>query len=169
MFMTDAARQRVPKSRAPQSCAGPAAACRSSFRCGGAVGPGLLHIAAPSLSLPRTSSPVERAGPAKRNQTPIHSQAATQLGAACADICYGKRIVDQRGGQSSATRTAAARARAWVSRNQFGNVPYSWNIDSIVCCRRNWLTYTSCWFQTDVSQSEGKLRKQASRPRESTM
>src|SRR5215472_2251375 len=129
MVMTDATRQRVPKSRAPQSCAGPAAACRSSFRCGRAVGPGLLHFAAPSLSLPRTSSSAEGAGPAKRSQTRIHSQAASQLGAACADVRCGKRIVDQRGGQSSVARSAATRARAWVSRSQFGNGTCNWNID----------------------------------------
>ena len=75
-------------------------------------------------------------------------------------------IVHQRGSQSSLARAAAARARAWVSRNQFGNIPCSWNIDSIVCCRTNSLTRTSCSYQIDVTQSEVRLRKQRIRPRE---
>jgi hypothetical protein len=46
-----------------------------------------------------------------------------------------------------------------VSRNQFGNVPCSWNIDSIVCCRTNSHRCTSCSCQIDASRSEERLRK----------
>ena len=119
-------------------------ACRSALRCGRTVGPGLLHFAASSLSLPRTSSAAETAGPAKRSQTGIHRQTSAQPGSARPHVCCGQGIVHQRGGQPSVARAAAARARAWVSRNQFGNIPCSWNIDSIVCCRTSSLTCTSC-------------------------
>ncbi len=146
------------KSRAPQSRARSVAACRSTLRCGRTVGPGLLHFAASSLSLPRTSSAAETAGPAQRSQTGIHRQASTQPGPARPHVCCGQRIVHQRGGQPSVARAAAARARAWVSRNQFGHVPCSWNIDSIVCCRTNSHTCTSCSCRIDASQSEEKLR-----------
>ena len=105
------------------------------------------------------------AGPAKRSQTGIHRQTSAQPGPARPHVCCGQRIVYQRGGQPSVVRTAAARARAWVSRNQFGNAPCTWNIDSIVCCQTNSLTCISCSCQTDDSQSEEKLRKQRIQPR----
>src|SRR5215472_5366080 len=55
---------------------------------------------------------------------------------------------------------AAARTRAWVSRNQFGNVPCSWNIDSIGYWQTSSFTCTSCSCRRGVSQSEERLRKQ---------
>ena len=64
--------------------------------------------------------------------------------------------------QAAQSGPAAARARAWVSRNQFGNAPCSWNIDSIGSigyCQTNSFNCTTCSCQRDVSQSEEKLRK----------
>jgi len=72
----------------------------------------------------------------------------------------GQGIVHQRGGQPSVARAAAARTRAWVSRNQFGNVPCIWNIDSIGYWQTSSFTCTSCSCRRDVSQSEERLRKQ---------
>ena len=155
--MTGAARQRNPENRASQSRARPVAAFRSTFRRSRTTGPGLLHFAASSLSIPRTSSTAERADPAQRSQTSIHRQTSTQPGPARAHVCCGQRIVHQRGGQPSVARAAAARARAWVSRNQIGNVPFSWNIDSTVCCQTNSRTCISYSSQIDASQSEEKL------------
>jgi hypothetical protein len=133
--MTDATRQRDPESRAPQSRARPVAACRSTLRCSRTVVPGLLHFATSSLSVPRTSSAVETAAPAQRSQTGLHGQTSTQPGAARPHVCRGQKIVDQRGGHPSIACAAAARTRAWVSRNQFGAALCNWNIDSTVCCQ----------------------------------
>src|SRR6266516_859617 len=130
------------------------------------VGPGLLHFAASSLSLPRTSSATETAGPAKRSQAGIHRQTPTQPDPACAHVCCGQEIVHQRGGQPGIARAAAARARAWVSRNQFGNALYSWNIDSTVYCPTSLRTCISCSSPIDASQSEEKLRNKRIRPQE---
>src|SRR5262249_22556343 len=66
-------------------------------------------------------------------------------------------------------RAAAARARAWVSRNQFGSAPCSWNIDSIVCCQTSSRTCISCSFPIDASQSEKKLRNKPIPVQERTM
>ena len=156
--MTDAARERCPEGRAPQSRADPASASRSTFRCGRAIGKGLFHFAAASISLPRTSAAAETTGPAKRNQTGIHGEASTQLGSARPGLRCGKGIVHQRGGQPSVAGAAAARARAWVSRNQFGHIPCSWNIDSTVCCQTSSRTCISCSCRIYVSQSEVILR-----------
>ena len=158
MFMTGAARQRNPENRASQSRARPVAAFRSSLRRSRTTGPGLLHFAASSLSIPRTSSTAERADPAHRSQTSIHRQTSTKPGPARAHVCCGQGIVHQRGGQPSVARAAATRARAWVSRNQVGDAPYSWNIDLTVCCPINSHTCMSCSSPIDARQSEEKLR-----------
>src|ERR1700680_1545792 len=120
MFMTDATRQRVPESRAAQSCARPAAADRSVLRSRRPVGEGLVYLSAPGLSLSRTNAATERAGLTRRSQTGIHGETSNQPDRARAEVCCHQRIVHQRGSQP---RVAAARARAWVSRNQFGNAP----------------------------------------------
>ena len=166
MFMTDAARERYSESRASQSCARPVAACRSALRRGQTVGPGLLYFAASSLSIPRTSSRAEKADPAQRSQTGIHGQTSTQPGTARTHVCRSQRIVHQRGGQPSVARAAAARTRAWVSRNQVGNVTCSWNIDSTVCCQTNLRRCISYSSPKDASQSEGKLRTKRIRHQE---
>lgn len=151
--MTDAARQRCPEGRAPQSRTGSASASRSTFRCCRATGAGLLHFATSSLPLPRTSSTTEGACSARRNQTGIYSQASTQPDSAGPGVRYNKTIVHQRGGQPGVARAAAARARAWVSRNQAGHGPVGWSIDLIVCCRTSWRKSTSCWYRTNGGQS----------------
>src|SRR5215468_2344866 len=120
----------------------------------------LLHVGPSGLSLPRTSSAPERTRPVQRSQTGIHRQTSTQPGSARPHVCCGQRIVYQRGGQPSVARAAAARTRAWVSRNQFGNVPCSWNIDSIGYWQTSSFTCTSCSCRRGVSQSEERLRKQ---------
>jgi hypothetical protein len=155
-----------PKEPSASSRARPLAAGRSTLRCSRADGAGLFHIAASGLSLPRTSSAAKTPGPARRSQTGLHGEASSQPRSARAHFCCGQRIVHQRGSQPSVARAAAARARAWVSRNQFGHEPCSWNIDSIVCCQTNLLTCTTCSCQTDASQSEEKLRNKRIPPQE---
>ncbi len=160
MFMTDAARQRISESRAPQSRAQAVAACGSTLRCCRTVGARLLHFAASGLSLPRASSESETTGPPPRIQGGIHGETSTQPGSARANFRCGEKNVHQRGGQSSVARAAAERARAWVSRNQFGHVASSWNIDSIVCLRTSSRRRTSCSCRIDASQSEEKAGNQ---------
>jgi hypothetical protein len=130
------------------------------------LGPGLLYFATSSLSLPRTSAAAETSGPTERGQTAIHRQTSAQSGPARPHVCSGQRIVHQRGGQPSIARAAAARARAWVSRNQVGNAPCSWSIDSIAYSQTSSLTCTSCSCRIGISQSEEKVRKQGIQPRE---
>ena len=158
--MTDAACQRCPEGRAPQSCTGPTSASRSTFRCGRAASARLLYFAASSLPLPRTSAATEGAGPLRRSQTGLYGQASTQLDSACPGVRYNETIIHQRGGQPGVARAAAARVRAWVSRSQFGNAPCSWNIDSTVCCQISSHKCISCSCRIDVNPSEAIIRNQ---------
>ncbi len=84
------------------------------------------------------------------------SETSTQPGPARpAHVCYSQKdLVHQRGGQPSVARAAATRTRAWVSRNQIGTVPCSWNIDSTVCCQTSSRTCISYSSPTGASQSE---------------
>jgi len=165
MFMTDGTRERISESRAPQSRARSSPTGPRALRCSRTVGSGLLHFAASSLSLSRTSSAVEKAAPAKRSQTGIYGQASTQSGPARSRVCCNQRVVDQRGGQPGVAGVVATRARAWVSRNQFGNGTCSWNIGSTVYGQTSWCKPTSYWCQSGVKQSEERPRNQR-RPRQ---
>src|SRR5436190_934899 len=153
MFMTDAARQRRPEGRAPQSRTDPASASQSTFRCGRAIGTRLLHFAASSLPLPGTRAALEGAGSAWRSQTGIYSQAFTQPDSAGPNVRYNETIIYQRGGQPGVAGAVAARARAWVSRSQVGHGPVGWSIDLIVCCGISWRKPTCCWCRTNGGQS----------------
>ena len=153
MFMTDAARQRRPEGRAPQSRTDPASARRSTFRCCRAIGTRLLHFAASSLPLPRTRAALEGAGSAWRSQIGIYRQASTQPDSAGPSVRHNETIVHQRGGQPGVARAAAARTRAWVSRRQVGPGPVGWSIDLIVCCGTSWRKPICCWCRTNGGQS----------------
>ena len=151
--MTDAARQRCPDGRAPQSGTHTASASRPTFRCGRAIGARLLHFAASSLPLPRTRSAIEGACSARRSQAGIYGQASTQPDSAGPGVRYNETIIHQRGGQAGVARAAAARARAWVSRSPVGHGPVGWSIDLIVCCGTSWRKPTFCWCRTNGDQS----------------
>ena len=160
MFMTDAARERCPEGRAPQSRTDTASASQSTFRCGRAIGRRLLHFAASSLPLPGTRAAIEGACSAWRSQIGIYRQASTQPDSAGPSVRHNETIVHQRGGQPGVARAVSARARAWVSRNQFGNGTCSWNIGSTVYCQISRRKPTSYWCQSGVKQSEERLRNQ---------
>jgi len=151
--MTDAACQRCPEGRAPQSRTSPAWAGRSAGQCRQATGARLFHFAASSVPIPRTSSATEGARPSSRSQTGIYRQASTQPDSAGPDVRGYQSIVHQRGGQPGIAGAAAARARAWVSRKQIGDTPFSWSIDLIACYRTSWCKFTSCWCQTNGGPS----------------
>jgi len=168
MFMTDAACQRCPEGRAPQSRTGLAPPSRSTFRCRRSHGARLRHFAASGLPLPRTSSATAAACSAGRSQAGIYSQASTQPDSAGSDVRYNETIVHQRGGQPGVARAVAARARAWVSRGQLGREPAAWNINLIVCCWTNWHRHTTCWCRTNggqLAESEKALWNPRSRLR----
>jgi hypothetical protein len=160
IFMADAACQRCPEGRAPQSRTDLTSSSRATLRCGRTPGAGLLHLAAPSLPLPRTGSATEGAGSTRRIETGIHSETSTRPDSAGPGVRHKETFVHQRGGQPGVARAVAARARAWVSRGQLGREPAAWNIDLIVCCRTNLHRHTSCWCRTNggqLSESERGL------------
>jgi len=142
--MTDGPRQQCSKGRATQSRAGAASASGTAFRCRRKARSGLLHFLAPSVSLSRASSAIERSRSSGRSQTGIHRQTSSQPDSAGSSVRCDKAIVHQRGSQPGTARAPAARARAWVSRGRIGHGPVVWNIDLIACCRTNWRKSINC-------------------------
>ena len=73
--MSDASRQPYPKGRAAQLGPHPSAAV--SALAGGcpAIGPELLHLRAPGLSLPRAGTTTQAPSPGRRCQSVVHYQA----------------------------------------------------------------------------------------------
>jgi len=162
--MTDAACQRYSEGQTPQSRMASASPSRPIIRCSRAIGTRLLYFAAASLSLPGTSPATERTRQSRRRQVGIYREASAHLDSAGPDLRYKEKTVHQRGGQPGVARAAAARARAWVSRGNSGNMRFVWNIVLIVCCRINWLRYTSFWSQTAGSRSEKAIGNQQIQP-----
>src|SRR4030095_7799299 len=132
IFMTNAARQRYPEGRAPQSRADLTSASRATLRCRRTPRSRLLHLATPSLPLPRTSTAPKSAGSTRRIEAGIYSQTSTQPDSAGSGVRHPKTIVHQRGGQPGVALAVAARARAWVRRRRLGREPVAWSIDLIV-------------------------------------
>jgi hypothetical protein len=156
MLMADVTCQQCPEGRATQSRLGSASANRSPFRCCPTTGPGLLPFTASSLPLPRAGSATEGASPSHRNQVGVYRQTSTQPDSAGSSVRCHQTIVHQRGGQPGIARTAATRARAWVSRDPIGHGPVVWNIDSIAGCRKNWCKSISCWCPRSGGQWEAR-------------
>ena len=156
--MTDAACQRYSEGQTPQSRMASASPSRPIIRCSRAIGTRLLYFAAASLSLPGTSPATERTRQSRRRQVGIYREASAHLDSAGPDLRYKEKTVHQRGGQPGVARAAAARARAWVSRDPSGPAPFSWNIASTVCCQTSSHTCISCSCRIYASQSEVILR-----------
>ena len=152
MFMTYGTCKQCPEGRATQSRPGPASANGSAFRCCRTTGTGMFHFAAAGVSLPRACSATEETDPSQRSQVGVYRQASTKPDSAGPSICCSQAIVHQRGSQPSVARATAARARAWVSRNQIGHGAVVWNTDLIVCCRKNWRKSSSCWSRKNGGQ-----------------
>jgi hypothetical protein len=165
IYMTYGPRQRRPESRASQSSTRAASAVRSTSGCGGTIIAGLFYLSPASLSVPPASAASQRTRPCERGQVGVHCQASTQFDSSRAVVRLGEGIVDQRGRQSGFARTAPARARAWVSRSQFGYSPFSWNIGLTVCCQRSWPRSTKRWYRICAGPSEERFLNQRERIR----
>jgi hypothetical protein len=156
--MTYGACQRGAASRAAKSCSCPTSADRSTARGRRAVSARLFHFSSTSLSIPAASGKAERAGPGKRVQAGVHSQAATQLDSARAVVRICQKHFHQRSREPGAIGAPATRGRSWLSRSQSRHLSFGWNIDLTASGLTNWLRLISCWCPT----GDGPLQR---RPR----
>ena len=155
MVVTYGPRKRGRESRAAKSCSRPATPDRATARGCRAIGARLFHFFSTSLSIPAASGKAERAGPSKRVQAGLHSQAATQLDSARAVVRICQKNLNQRSREPSAIGVPATRGRSWLSRSQSRHACFGWNIALIACRLTNWLRLISCWYPT----GDGRLQE----------
>jgi hypothetical protein len=153
ILVTYGSRQRRRKSRAPQSRAKFAAAVQVSARCRRALGARLLYLSTTGISLPAASAAVKSASGRGRIEGGLHREAAAQFDSARAVVRSCQKTLDQRSGQPCVARTAATKARSWLSRSRLHYAPFGWSIVSIVCCRRSWPKPIRFWCRINVGRS----------------
>src|SRR5438034_5156489 len=107
--MSDGTRQPGPEGRATQSGPHLAAAVRLRARGRPAVGPDLLHLSPPGVSLPRAGPAFEGPGPGRGPQGGLYGQALSPPRATTAEICLLDRGDLKRDGQPSAACSAGPR------------------------------------------------------------
>ncbi len=136
VVVTYGARQRSPKSRAPQPCAQIAAAFRPFAGCCRADGKGLRSLSSSSLSLSPASTAPEATASYRRCQNRFYCQTFSKVGSASSRFREQHRFVVERDRQPSATGGIAAATRAWLSAPPSTATLFTLNIASIVCSPR---------------------------------
>jgi hypothetical protein len=144
IYMSYGPRQRCPESRAAQSGSRLVTRVRASTRSHRASRPGLLHLPAPSLSLPRTGSATQATRTGRRRETVLHRQTFSQSDRQTPRLCCFHRIDLERNRHPCLLGGTASRGRSWLTGREVGNERYGWNINLIVCCQRNWRERMNC-------------------------
>jgi len=143
MFMTDAARQRDPEKRAPQSRR--ATCCCNVDQLSAAVeqlSPGLLHFATSSLSYLEQAQRLKQPVPPTRSQTGIHRQTpGTAWSGVSARLLRPRVSISEVVSRALLALLPRGRGR-WVTKPSRPRA-CSWNIDSIVYCRTSLRTCTN--------------------------
>jgi hypothetical protein len=153
-LVTYGPRQRCPKGRTSKPCSHATAGIRAGAGRRRAIGTGVFHLSAASLSIPAAGRAIEAAGRGERVEAGVYRQAPTQFDPAGAVVCICQTNPDQRGRDSSAPGVPATRGRSWLSRGRSRRDVFSWNIGLIACCRTSWRRHMSCWCPTADGPSE---------------
>ena len=148
--MSNASRQPYPKGRAAQLGPHPSAAV--SALAGGcpAIGPELLHLRAPGLSLPRAGTATQAPSPGRRCQSVVHYQAFAPSRTATPRLRRFDRIDSKRDRQPCLLGGTAPRGRSWLTR--LSHEPSIWNTVSTDYCRTSWFRPTNCSHRTGAGR-----------------
>ena len=147
IYMSYGSRQRSPESRTAQPGSRPAARTRTPARGRRASRPGLFHLQAPSLSLPRTGSAAQAPSPGRRCQSVLHRQTLAQSGRPTPGIRRFHRIDLERNRQPWVVGGPAPRGRPWLSARRAGHARCGGNITLIGCPEKLAQVY-ACWCRT---------------------
>ena len=161
--MSYASRQPYPKSQAAQL--GPRPSAAVSALAGGcpAIGPELLHLRAPGLSLPRAGTATQAPSPGRRCQSILHREAFAPSRTATSRLRRFDRIDLKRDRQPCLLGGPAPRGRSWLTRRPISHEPYIWNIASTDCCRTSWFRPTNCSRRTGAGRLLQARSPQAAR------
>ena len=161
--MSDASRQPYPKGQAAQLGPHPSAAVSALARGGPAIGPELLHLRAPGLSLPRAGTATQAPGPGRRCQSVLYYQAFARSRRATPRLRRFHRIDLKRDRQPCLLGGTAARGRSWLSRRVVRYEPSIWNTASTDYCRINWFRLTNYSHRTGAGRLLQARSPQAAR------
>jgi hypothetical protein len=152
IYMSNVSRQPYPKSRTPQLGPYPFAAPSTLARGGPAIGPELLHLRAPSLSLPRAGTATQAPRPSRRCQSVLHRQAFAPSRRATPRLRRFDGIDLERDRQPCLLGGPAPRGRSWLSRRAVRHEPSFWNTASTDYCRTSWFRPTNCSRRTGAGR-----------------
>ena len=163
IYMSDASRQPYPKGRTAQLGPHPSAAV--SALAGGcpAIGPELLHLRAPGLSLPRAGTATQAPSPGRRCQSVLHHQAFAPSRTATPRLRRFDRIDLERDRQPCLLGGTAPRGRSWLTRRPVSHEPSIWNTASTDYCRTSWFRPTTCSCRTGTGRLLQARSPQAAR------
>jgi hypothetical protein len=152
IYMSYASSQPYPKSQTAQLGPHPSAAVSALARSRPAIGPDLLHLRAPGLSLPRAGAATQAPRPGRRCQSVLHRQAFAASRTAAPRLRRFDRINLERDRQPCLLGGPATRGRSWLSRRAVSHEPCIWNIASTDYCRTSWFRPTTCSRRTGAGR-----------------
>jgi hypothetical protein len=161
IYLSNASRQPYPKGRTAELGPHPSAAV--SALAGGcpAIGPELLHLRAPGLSLPRAGTTTQAPSPGRRCQTVLHRQAFARSRRATPHLRRFDWIDFKRDRQPCLLGCTAPRGRSWLIR--LSHEPSIWNTVSTDYCRTSWFRPTTCSRRTGAGRLLQARSPQAAR------
>jgi hypothetical protein len=154
IYMAHASRQPYSKSRTDQLGSHPAAAVSALARGCPAIGPELLRLPAPGLSLRQAGTATQAPSPGRRCQSVLHRQAFAPTRRATPRLRRFDRIdlKLKRDRQPSYLGGAAPRGRSWRTRPPVSLEPFISNIALTDCCRTSWFRPTNCSCRTGAGR-----------------
>ena len=162
-YMSYASSQPYPKGQTAQLGPYPSAAVSALARGCPETGPGLLHLRAPGLSLPRAGTTTQAPSPGRRCQSVLHYQAFAPSRRATPRLRRFDRIDLERDRQPCLLGGTAPRGRSWLSRRAVSHEPSIWNTASTDYCRTSWIRPTNYSHRTGAGRLLQARSPQAAR------
>ncbi len=163
IYLSNDSRQPYPKGRTAQLGPHPSAAVSALAQGCPAIGPELLHLRAPGLSLPRAGTATQAPSPGRRCQSVLYRQAFTPSRTATPLLRRFDRIDLERDRQPCLLGGTAPRGRSWLSRGPVSHEPCIWNTASTDYCRTSWFRPTTCSCRTGTGRLLQTRSPQAAR------
>ena len=117
-----------------------------------AIGPELLRLRAPGLSLPRAGTATQAPRPGRRCQGVLYRQAFAPSRTATPRLRRFDRIDLERDRQPCLPGGTAPRGRSWLTRRPVSYEPSIWNTASTDYCRTSWFRPTTCSCRTGTGR-----------------
>jgi hypothetical protein len=163
IYMSYASRQPYPKGQTAQLGPHPFATVSVLARGGPAIGPEVLHLGAPGLSLPRAGTATQAPRPGRRCESILHRQAFAPSCGATPQLRHFDRIDLERDRQPCFLGGPAPWGRSGLIGRAVRREPSIWNTTSTDYSRTSWLRPTSCSHRTGAGRLLPARSRQAAR------